>query len=315
MKKERFYFASANTGLGFVNYLDKINTENGFQYIIKGSSGSGKSSMMKKIAKHFGGLGYQIEYCYCSSDPESLDGVVIVEKNVSIIDGTAPHVVEADFVKSKIIDFGAGLDVSVKNDRAVLQNLFSKKKFHFENFYKYLSVLETLQSVENNNEDIDDKEIVKVVNHIISDLVLFERSEESYSKNVFLEAIASQEVSLEEKNNFHKIIDLNTSQKFGFCVMEKLKNYLNQKNISCVLVRNNINPNLLNGIIINDVLIKNNQKNNKNNKKIINFAKKEINLAKNYHFEIENIYKKYINFDVVNKITNDLIKEIEKIKC
>ena len=37
------------------------------------------------------------EKLWCSSDPDSLDGVFIPEKHCSVCDGTAPHVVEPVF--------------------------------------------------------------------------------------------------------------------------------------------------------------------------------------------------------------------------
>ena len=38
--------------------------------------------------------GFNIEYMHCSSDPNSLDGVVFPELQVAMLDGTAPHVVD-----------------------------------------------------------------------------------------------------------------------------------------------------------------------------------------------------------------------------
>ena len=49
---------------------------------------------MKKIAAHFNEKGYDIEYHHCSSDNNSLDGIVIKGLNVAMLDGTAPHVVD-----------------------------------------------------------------------------------------------------------------------------------------------------------------------------------------------------------------------------
>lgn len=39
-------------------------------------------------------MGYNLEYMHCSSDSESLDGIVIPAKKVALLDGTAPHVVD-----------------------------------------------------------------------------------------------------------------------------------------------------------------------------------------------------------------------------
>ena len=48
---------------------------------------------MKKIGEQFLHMGYNLEFMHCSSDSESLDGIVIPAKKVALLDGTAPHVV------------------------------------------------------------------------------------------------------------------------------------------------------------------------------------------------------------------------------
>ncbi len=88
------YYAAANSSLGFVDYF-----ESNFQgldrlYILKGGPGTGKSTLMKKIGQHFYNEGYDIEFLHCSSDTNSIDGVIIPALNVGIADGTAPHVIE-----------------------------------------------------------------------------------------------------------------------------------------------------------------------------------------------------------------------------
>ena len=52
---------------------------------------------MKKVAEECEKRGLFNEKLWCSSDPDSLDGVFIPEKHCSVCDGTAPHVVEPVF--------------------------------------------------------------------------------------------------------------------------------------------------------------------------------------------------------------------------
>ena len=47
---------------------------------------------MKKMGEAFSSHGLDMEYHWCSSDNQSLDGIVIGQK-ICILDGTAPHVV------------------------------------------------------------------------------------------------------------------------------------------------------------------------------------------------------------------------------
>ncbi len=54
----------------------------------------GKSTLMRKIGEKFVAEGYDVEYCCCSSDPSSLDGVRIIDLGVVLLDGTSPHIVD-----------------------------------------------------------------------------------------------------------------------------------------------------------------------------------------------------------------------------
>ncbi|WDC83725.1 ATPase [Caloramator sp. mosi_1] len=86
------YFASANTSAGFVSYFDYVLKGRDKIYIIKGGPGCGKSSFMHKIGYELEAKGFDVDYVYCSADMDSLDGIVINDLNIAIVDGTAPHV-------------------------------------------------------------------------------------------------------------------------------------------------------------------------------------------------------------------------------
>lgn len=90
------YFLGANSAEGFISHFgDSFDCFNGWRaIIIKGGPGTGKSSFMKYITARAIDAGYTIELCPCSSDPDSLDGVIIKELKTVILDGTSPHVVE-----------------------------------------------------------------------------------------------------------------------------------------------------------------------------------------------------------------------------
>ena len=90
------YFAAANTEAGFVSWFDDIFNARDidFTYIIKGGSGTGKSTLMKKVAAKAEKLGGACERYYCSSDTASLDGVIAKMPSgarIAMLDGTAPH--------------------------------------------------------------------------------------------------------------------------------------------------------------------------------------------------------------------------------
>jgi Cdc6-like AAA superfamily ATPase len=88
------YFAGGNTARGFYSLFESNLQELDRVFILKGGPGTGKSTLMKEIGNQWSEKGYTIEYLHCSSDPESIDGVIIPSLQVGIIDGTAPHVIE-----------------------------------------------------------------------------------------------------------------------------------------------------------------------------------------------------------------------------
>jgi len=99
MQNSYSFFLGANSPCGFYScYSDLINPETAVEVlIIKGPPGGGKSGFMRRVAEKLGSLGAETEFIHCSSDPESLDGVIFPEINTALVDGTAPHVVEPTY--------------------------------------------------------------------------------------------------------------------------------------------------------------------------------------------------------------------------
>jgi Cdc6-like AAA superfamily ATPase len=92
--KIKNYYATANTAKGFQNFFESNIRNLDKLYILKGGPGTGKSSLMKKVGQYMLDKDYDIEYLHCSSDNDSIDGIIIRSLGVGIVDGTAPHVIE-----------------------------------------------------------------------------------------------------------------------------------------------------------------------------------------------------------------------------
>ena len=90
--KVKKVFPGNNTSQGFYPFYDYIiKPDCNRLLILKGGPGVGKSTLMKRIGDTLMEKGFDVELHFCSSDPDSLDGVVIPALDVAVIDGTAPH--------------------------------------------------------------------------------------------------------------------------------------------------------------------------------------------------------------------------------
>lgn len=135
-------FPGSNTHMGFYSYYHYLIPEDANRiFVLKGGPGVGKSSFMKKVGLFFQDKGYNIEFHHCSSDNNSLDGVVIPSLSVALVDGTAPHTIDPKFpgAVDEIIHLGdywrcTNLEKN-KTDIISSSKLVSA---HFNRAYKYL---------------------------------------------------------------------------------------------------------------------------------------------------------------------------------
>jgi len=92
---ERHIYPGNNTTEGFYSYYNYILGQREANRIIciKGGPGVGKSTFMKKIGETYLEKGEDVDFMHCSSDNNSLDGVVLKNRRIALIDATSPHVV------------------------------------------------------------------------------------------------------------------------------------------------------------------------------------------------------------------------------
>lgn len=135
------FFAGANTEKGFVSIFDRVLAEADRLYIIKGTSGCGKSTFMKTIASEAEERGLAAHRVYCSGDPDSLDAVIVPELRIAAADGTAPHVLEPKnpVLRERLIDLGAFIDEKPLLPHGdELAAITAQKAFHYGAAYRLL---------------------------------------------------------------------------------------------------------------------------------------------------------------------------------
>jgi hypothetical protein len=104
---------------------------------------------MKKVVSAAKNAGREVDIYHCSSDPDSLDGIVI-DKKTALIDGTAPHSVDTELAgaRDEIVDLGAFWDSSIlRKKREQIEALSAKKREAYRKAYRFLSACDDIFSI------------------------------------------------------------------------------------------------------------------------------------------------------------------------
>ncbi len=141
---EEKYFAASNSSEGFCSYYNEVFDPEKLHkiYIIKGGSGTGKAFFMREVARTAELCGFSVRYIYCSSDASSLDGIIIKEQKIAILDGTAPHIVEPRCVGAveSFVNLAEFLDERMlSSSRKLIEGISNEKQKGFVRAYRTLA--------------------------------------------------------------------------------------------------------------------------------------------------------------------------------
>ena len=160
----RHYFLGGNTPKGFCSYYDYlIDSEKAKKvYIIKGGPGTGKSTIMKSAATWAGDNGFDVDFLHCSSDPDSLDGIII-DGDIAMVDGTSPHIVDPKNpgCVETIVNMGDYWDEArLRENKEEIIEINKQIKKYFAKAYNYLAAA---GSIYKNIPEFDDYKIAKTI--------------------------------------------------------------------------------------------------------------------------------------------------------
>ena len=338
------YFAAANSYKGFVSFFDNVFPSDKFDriYVLKGGPGTGKSSFMKKASESLKDKKYRIEEIYCSSDPNSLDGLIIENKGkrVAILDGTAPH--ERDAVIpgaiDEIINLGNGWDsrwLKAKKDKIL--KIGKEKSAAYKSAYSYLKIA-----------GCADDFIMSIYKLVFDENKAKSKAEEILSgiptsKN---QQILTRLISSFGRYGYHKIDDyesdlghvirVNGDEYSSFLFIEKVNETARSKGISFVNLLSPLNPSSSEGIsfigaglsilkaevgeinsvdfLKDDKIYSERTRRAKEIKKVaLEEAERWFSIASELHFQLEEIYGSAMNFEKNNELIDNKIREIDNI--
>lgn len=281
----KHYFPGGNSSKGFYSFYRYILSQDDASRILclKGGPGTGKSSLMKKVAQYFLNKGYSIEYHHCSSDNNSLDGIVIKELNVAIVDGTSPHIVDpiTPGAVDEIINMGDALDIDMlsKHKKEILSINKDISKC-YKRAYRYLAAAKCIHDDWSNlhYESLDSSKVSVLIETLKNDIFRFDKTGYGNERHLFATAITPDGIityvdTLFEnyKNKYvltggpglskTNILDAlgNTAQKKGYSVEymhdpfmpERLEHIFIPELSTCILTNNEINKSNFDGVSYN----------------------------------------------------------------
>ena len=173
------FFPGANTPQGFFSYYQYIlpEAETNRKIILKGGPGTGKSSLMKKVATLLRAKDCKVNLLHCSSDPDSLDAIVAPSLGFCMLDGTAPHIVDpiTPGAADTILHLGQYWDAAgIQRHKAEIRQISKEISACFANAYDYLSAAGSVQNYIRKEalKSADETQITKALNALMADLTL-----------------------------------------------------------------------------------------------------------------------------------------------
>ena len=351
--KIRKIFPGANTSSGFYSYFDYIIPKDVNRiFCLKGGPGVGKSSLMKKVVHDFVERGYDVEVFPCSSDPSSIDAVVVKKLKVVLLDATAPHIVDPKIpgAMDEIVNFGDFWNMdNLANNKMEIVQCNKKISACFQRAFKYLKAAEPIfYDIQSKNSDaMNFGKLNKFTDKFIDELFkgIENKEELSVPRHLFGTAITPighidyTDSLLQDAEKVYYL-----DGKIGYGKTTFLKRVYDKailKGLKVEVFHYPLIPEKIESIMITDLgiaittssLFKNHDAINLdefiNKEKIndykeelevdekildelINYAISNLKKAKSNHDVIENYYIPNMDFDKVNELKDQLIERILK---
>jgi len=333
------FFAAANGFSGFRSNFDLIFTVQKLDklFVIKGGPGTGKSTLMKRISKELEHKA-KITNILCSSDPSSLDGVIISKNGISvgIVDGTAPHTIEPMYPGAfeEIINLGDGFDFEgLRQNRSEIIDLTHSKKMQYKRAYYTLHLA---GEVFNYIFDlISENEIYNTAEYLLKNMISKENASTSLLQNqhYLIGAFCKDGYKRLTTNTDEKyVVRIKGDGILEYFVLTEIKNILQTKGLLSRQYHSAFSPNLYDALgtddyayVISDTdsydvdlsqitKVTSEYTRNKNiYDQLIEESRMYFESAASYHFRLEEIYSKNISFEKNERLYDLIIDKINVV--
>lgn len=357
--KNRHMFLGNNTSQGFYSLFKNLISQEDANKIIclKGGPGTGKSSLMKKLAFYFKSNSYTVEEYHCSSDDQSLDALLVNELKVAILDGTAPHTTDpvTPGAVDKIIDLAQALNhKNLVNHKTEIIDIGKDISESFSRAYTFFnSASKVYLDWRNLNNKSVDKNLLVKFEATLKGIILPKKSSYTLGKerHTFATAFSPNGIVSFGENLASSVENLfilkgepglsksdilkslgESAQKSGLYVEyyhhpllpEDIEHIIIPEESIGVFTENEISKLNLNGTVFDMSSLCNKHKLDKY-KDEVDFDKCEFDIllnkglsliteAKLLHDKLEKHYVDNMDFNVVNKIYDEIILEFEQFK-
>ena len=335
------YFLGNNTAYGFFGNYEEELKDKRKAVLLKGGPGTGKSTVLKRIAKEAEARGFDYELWYCSGDPKSLDGVYIKELNEAIVDATAPHATGADLpiLKDVIVDLAGSLKEEILRPFGEeIVKLIKCKKHRFMRAYQHLKVgfCHFKNQIELEKQNVNAQKIKSLALDFARSIIgeNDKDDEEAHERKVFVEAICPYGESAYYDHLQGKQV---VKVKGGDYAANEFLREVRELTKGGLSVLNPLDPNRIDGIVIGDVaVVRDTGFVNENmtidlggferfededeiveekNGRVIEtaLAVEELNRAREYHLELEKYFVAAMDFENNDILYGRILKELFEI--
>ena len=170
-------YLGAATSEGAIDFIPQLTEDVYRRIYIKGRSGTGKSTILKKMITEADKRGFDMEIYHCGFDPDSLDMVIFRELSLALFDATDPHSHDPEKSNDEIYDtfeLFIGNDVISENELNQISELERQYKSEMKRAIEQLSQIKQRQEpidsmYENAMNENELQEKIQAIDHWVAE--------------------------------------------------------------------------------------------------------------------------------------------------